>query len=164
MHPRPWEIQEFDDAISYSWFREFLILPRPRSLEKLVRLGAPYSPIELRQLAARDLWAERAQLWDQHQQDAAEQAIATSVRAELAQKWARFDRLATEQLEKHGLAAAQTPAPYFSVRDAIKLAEIAARQRMLIEGLPTETVATADLSKLTDEELDQYRRLALKAG
>lgn len=63
---------------------------------------------------------------------------------------------------------ADTPGP-FEMKDLIKLADLVSKDHRLSTGQATEHIAhvvgpSVDFSKLTQEERDEWRRLAMKGG
>lgn len=169
---RPWLPQPCDTPDTFAWFALYLALPPPRELRELARMGCRYESHRLAGIAEAALWRERAEAYDAH--------LA-------ALRFATIEREVESAAEGHARRMAAIRAvTEFGAEEVRRLARIAARNpdhpgsirpelavRAVVHGVRTEALllgvqapeaaGEADLSDLSDEEIDQLASLTRKA-
>ncbi len=159
--------QPCDTDVSWVWFLKFCRLQsEPRLLRKLSADPlCPWPHHELGELARRDGWKGRALAYDRHLELIGDAVREDSVEEE-ARKHAKIagkagaladqvlsKLLAIEERDKAGF-------PTISPRDAIRALESCVKIQRLVRNQATEiNTAAIDTSKLTVEDMREYRRL-----
>lgn len=164
----PWAIQPEETETHYRYFMEYLRQDQPRSIKRLAD-GMDKASGTLHGYSQRFMWLPRARAYDAWE---ASKIMETSV-----EEKSRYRREHLRALELARLLAEiklkqlhENPIELIdsmSARDAIEFLTKAVQQERLIIGEATERSelnAKVDISKLTDEELEQYENLTAKCA
>jgi hypothetical protein len=166
---RPWHRQEAEPEDAWAAFQSYRDQGAPRSFTRLVgRTQKIYD------WANTFAWRERVLAWDRHvdglRQAEREEVLAQNARDVAAQHMAILGSaksLASRELAKLNKLSEDSgdmPGP-FTLSQVTRLTDTAIKLDRLVRGESTEHVKTTiDLSKLTDEELDQYEKLLQKVS
>lgn len=162
----PWGIQPEETESHYRYFLEYLQQAPPRSIQRLAE-GKDKAATTLYGYSRRFMWLPRTRAYDAWE---AEKIIETTV-----EEKARYRREHLRALELARLLAEiklqqmhENPIELIesmSARDAIEFLTKAVQQERLIIGEATERAelqTKVDVSKLTDDELEQYEYLTAK--
>lgn len=180
----PWERQPCDDALSWDLFQGYLALPCPRVIASLAkRPGCPIPAASIQDIARRNWWERRAELWDVHLSEiritTVERVTGEDAEAR-ARRHAGIARRALRVVERQltAIESVQEKAPDLPLgADYLPAAVMA---RLLHWGVLVERLACGDsterteatvinhgpdpLANLTVEELRALRGLQDKAG
>jgi len=124
------------------------------------RFGVSYSAIGKSSIAYR--WKERALAWDDEQHRAASKAKLEAVGDIGRESAAQWEMIGAKALAAFKMMKSDELSP----RDALAMLDKATHYRRLAIGEATDIVQTKesiDLSRLTTEEVHQFRRLLKKA-
>lgn len=168
---RPWRrdalAPEIPDDSDAAWraFEGYLVQYPTRNLGRLAtELRVPLDTVQYwRKVYA---WDARVRAYDEHLTDIRDTIVEDTVEAATR---AACSALKLAGIEFDRLREAQTriDAPgIITPREAIRALEASVKQLQLLGGRPTERVEVAgpDLSKLSDDELEQWRALTAKAS
>jgi hypothetical protein len=181
--------QPGESTRAWAAFSEYLRMGAERSLAA-VAAKIQKRKSQLQKWSVKFGWVDRAFEYDSHnariQSDAENQAMKAR-----ADEWAARQSSLRETeyqtavaLEKKARELLDQPGTAWTVGDCVRALALAAKQRRMACGLPTDSSEVSgpngaplvspaavviertrpDLKKLTDEELTEYRRLLIKGG
>jgi len=176
-----WDRQHWESPEDYVWFQRWAALAPPRPLDRLARLGCPYSLAQLQRLHAKHAWEARQwkrEEWEEQEAAAARGRLVVNLRCRDAETVRRMRSETTtllaeaEQKEALRLLAQVNDANMrvLSTRDLIRLSSHVHRAEILLGQLPEASAGTSgsgeedyDWSALSLDELAEVRRLRDKA-
>lgn len=174
-----WDRQNWESPEEYVWFQRWTALEPPRPLDRLARLGCPYTLPALQRLHAKHAWKERLYLRERAAETEAQEARARLVvnlrcrdaetvkrmRAETTTLYAEAEQLEAKRLLEQVKSANMR---VLSTRDLVRLSAHTHKAEILQGALPEATGGSAndedyDWSALTLDELAEAKRLRDKA-
>lgn len=180
---RPWNRQPCDSPIGWLVFRSFRDMPGERSIARAILIAGYSGRVATADvvLIARDCaWLERVRAWDRHCEKVSESRIDELLGENAADRAARhLDMLQTLQagatilargwlkrIEQCGSVEAAAERFGEKPRDLARLIEATIQLERLIFGQATERheVTGLDMTKLTIDELSQWKELITKAS
>jgi hypothetical protein len=167
-HAKPWERQPCDTARSYVLFSEWLTMAAPRRISDLAKgRGDRFDIREVESFAREHAWKDRAELYDRWIASLKLETIATTVQekakrhAQAAFRAFRFSSNELRKLEAQSFAPGDFPV--LKPHEALAWLETSIGLERDAAGLVGEERKGPDLSKLSYDEVKQFRELWLKA-
>ncbi len=162
--PYPWERQSGESPASFEVFQRYLAMGSARNISELGRQEGR----DLGGLAHEHRWTARADAWARYVDEVRSEAVLDEV-AEMARRHIRAANIGIEDLldQLGKLRAKHSDSQRAEMRhqEIARALEVYTKVERLARGEPTDRVVqNMDVSRMTQEEVDQLAALLEKAG
>lgn len=172
--PEPWDFQSgIDNSTSWAAFEYYRALPHPRKLRDVAQVfNVSYGAVA--GWANDGLWRDRALAWDRHLSTIQKEVVEDATRetaAEMAERHGdmlrkSFDLVERELGKMHKESIDSPGAMLLRPKELLQFQDTVVKLERLVKGQATDITKDAedlDLSKLSDQELEELDRLRRKA-
>lgn len=160
----PWGRRDGESSRAWSYFRQYLMMPKPRSMAVLAKeLGVNGGT--LRNHSYKHAWIDRARAWDDHVAQREAQVTIEEVERSRRESIKGLTQLRDVAMRRLGTLIDDE----IGARDVRPMIVDAVKALNLLYGEATEridgsTTVGFDLSGLTDDEVATWRALVAKAA